>query len=312
MISIVIPTYNCSSYIGEAIESVLAQTLCEHEIIVVDDGSNDATEEIVKRRYPMVRYVRKEQGGVSSARNLGIATACGQYIAFLDADDIWEPGKLKKQIDLFKQRPELGMVFAENSTFDRNNNIVDKGFNKRNRLLKGDVVKNIFLRSYVTTSTVVVKQGVFDAVGVFEELLHAGEDDNMWMRIAMKYPIDLIDEPLVRYRITAGSLSRTHQNLMSGVKKHIELIQTKYLDLYDRLGQAAIKQKYFVVHFDEAYHCFDLKLYQEARTFFRKSMQYKPSDIRSYVYYLSCCFPPSFIQKIKLWKQRLNAKETAR
>lgn len=310
MISVVMPTYNYARYIGEAIDSVLAQTRSDYEIIVIDDGSNDGTGDLIKNKYPMVRYFYTKQNGVSSARNLGIKVSKGEFIAFLDADDVWLPEKLEKQIDVFNKKKEVGMVYTENCSFDKYNRIVDRSLGKREKLMRGDVVRNIFLNSYLTTSTVMVRKAVFDRVGLFEEQLKAAEDDNMWMRIAMEYPIEMIDEPLVRYRITEGSLSRTYSKCIEGVKKNIELIRIKYPDLYQRLGRKSMDNKYYVIYFSEGYNCFTTKEYDAAKVYFKKSMEFNPYKLKSYVYYLSCYFPQGIIDKLKQLKRSLNLKIT--
>ena len=308
MVSIIIPTYSYARYIGEAIDSILSQTFKDFEIIVIDDGSTDGTGDIINKKYPMARYFFKNQGGVSSARNMGITVAKGAFIAFLDADDIWLSEKLEKQIDVFNKQTDVGMVFTEHSTFDKFNRTVDKSFGKREKLMKGDVVRNIFSNSYLTTSTVMVRKEVFDKVGLFEEHLRAAEDDNMWMRIAMDYQIELIDDPLVRYRISEGSLSRTFNNCIEGVKKNIELIRSRYPDLYIRLGQKSIRGKYFVIYFNEGYHCFTNKEYDAAKKHFIKSMSFNPYKVKTYIYYFSSFFSPVIIDKVKQLKRFINCK----
>ncbi len=310
MISIIIPTYNCARYIGEALDSVLAQTRDDYEIIVIDDGSTDGTGDLIKNKYPMVRYFFTEQTGVSSARNLGIKMSKGDLIAFLDADDMWSPDKLEKQVAILDARPDLSMVFTEHCTFNKDKSIINKSFDKRNKLMRGDIVKNIFLNTYLTTSTVMIKKKVFDKVGLFEEQLRAAEDDNMWMRISMEHQIDLIDEPLVHYRITEGSLSRTHRNCIDGVKTNIDLIKAKYPDLYRRLGPRSINNKYYVIYFSEGYYFFTNKEYDAAKVYFKKSIGFNPYKLKTYFYFLSCFLPQEVIDKIKQLKRSIDLKIT--
>lgn len=307
MISVIIPTYNCDKYICEALDSVLCQTCPDYEIIVIDDGSTDTTKAIIESSYHSVRYFYVKNGGVAAARNYGISKARGELIAFLDADDRWLPEKLEKQAALFTQNDTLGMVFTENSFFSEQG-ILSKNVHKRERLMTGDIVKNIFLNSYVVTSTVMVRKKVFDDVGPFEEGLTVAEDDNMWMRIAMKHGVELLDEKLIMYRITEGSLSRNRYNIFSGVKASIELIQNKYPDLYNHLGMSVIRSKYSNLFFSEGYHYFSQGMQEEARLNFKKSYIKNIFNNKSLVYYFSTYLPPSVIEKIKVVKRRLDSE----
>ncbi len=113
IISVVIPTYNRAAFICRAVDSALGQTYAPLEVVVVDDGSKDDTREVLRKYGDRIRYVAKENGGVSSARNVGVREATGEYIAFLDSDDTWVPEKLAVQMDIFRAHPDYGMVLSE-------------------------------------------------------------------------------------------------------------------------------------------------------------------------------------------------------
>lgn len=307
MISVIIPTYNCAPYISEAIDSVLHQTCPDYEVIVIDDGSTDATRSIIENRYHTVRYFYVENNGVASARNYGIAKAHGDLIAFLDADDIWLPEKLEKQKELFNKNEELGMVFTENSYFNEHGIIADK-LNKQDSLMRGDIVRNIFLHSYVVTSTVMVRRSVFDTVGLFEEELSVAEDDNMWMRIGIKYGIALLDEPLVRYRKTTGSLSSNFSAVFIGVNKQVELLKSRYPDLYARIGPLAIRMKYADLYFSEAYRDFSRGNFAVSRTRFIDSYMNNPFRLKPLIFYVSTYLPAQIIEMIRVMKREVNKK----
>jgi len=310
MVSVIIPTYNCDKYICEAIDSVLYQTYPDYEIIVIDDGSTDTTRSMIEAGYNTVRYFYLENNGVAAARNFGISMAQGELIAFLDADDKWLPTKLEKQVKYFQNDDRLGMVFTENSFFnDRGTTQVR--VNKRDSLMHGDIVRNIFLNSYVATSTVMVRKSVFEAVGLFEEELAVAEDDNMWMRIGMKYNIELIDETLAQYRITEGSLSSNKHSIYHGVRSNILIIRSKYPDMYQRLGALAIKKKYSNLLFSEGYDCFSNCKYSEARSNFIKSYLNYPFKLEPLYYVISTFLPLCVIEKIQYAKRHLKKMANA-
>jgi glycosyltransferase involved in cell wall biosynthesis len=302
MISVIIPTYNSDKFIGDTIRSVLHQTCTDYEIIVIDDGSTDSTKKIIENNFSQARYFYIPNQGVSKARNYGIRRARGEFIAFLDADDLWLPEKLEKQLEVFKNDPELMLVFTENLDFDTD------GFRKtvylkKERLMKGDVVKNIFLYSNVTTSTVMVRKQVFQETGDFDESLKVAEDDNLWMRIALKFRIQLLDEVLVHYRWTENSLSRSADNLLDGVLKNIELIEDRYPDLKRRLGRVVLRRKKSDIYSSYGYYLFSSGNYSMSRRYYLSSIFLYPK-IKRIIYCIVSLFPPSVIEKTKNIKRR--------
>ena len=302
MISVIIPTYNSTKYIGEAINSVLRQTFTDYEIIVVDDGSTDNIKEIIDNNFPQVRYYYLPHRGVSRARNYGIQRARGEFIAFLDADDLWLPEKLEKQIGVFNADQELMLVFTEHRFFD-SNGIREATFSKKERLMTGDIVKNIFLYSHVALPTVMVRKNVFQEIGYFEENLNVAEDDNLWIRIALKFRIHLLDEVLVHCRMTENSLSRITSNVVTGVLKNVELIENKYPDLRKRLGRVNIRRKKSYIYSDYGYFYFSNGDYETSRRCYLKSITYYP-NISSLIYMFFSHFPTSIIEKVRVYKRK--------
>jgi glycosyltransferase involved in cell wall biosynthesis len=302
MISVIIPTYNSDKFISEAISSVLRQTYTDYEIIVVDDGSTDSTKEIIENNFPEVSYFYTTNQGVSRARNYGIQRARGEFIAFLDADDLWLPEKLEKQIGVFNADQELMLVFTEHRFFDANG-IREATFSKKERLMKGDVVKNIFLHSHVALPTVMVRKNIFQEIGYFEEDLNVAEDDNLWIRIALKFRIHLLDEVLVHCRMTENSLSRTTTNVVTGVLKNVELIEKKYPDLRKRLGRVNIHRKKSYIYSDYGYFYFSSGDYEMSRRYYLKSITYYP-NISSLIYLFISFFPTSIIEKVRVYKRK--------
>ena len=170
---------------------------------------------------------------------------------------------------LFDSDDKAGMIFTENSSFDENGMIKGE-MNKRQKLMQGDIVKNIFLNSYITTSSVMVKKSVFDSIGMFEEDLAIAEDDNMWMRIAMVHKVLLLDEPLVLYRVRQDSLCSNYREVIKGVVNNIDLLRSKYPHIFQRVGHSAIRSKYSVLHFCEGYQLFSNNDFETANSFQEK------------------------------------------
>lgn len=193
-ISVIIPTYNRCWILKEAIDSVLSQKFSDIEIIVVDDGSTDATNELLSTYGDQVTSIFQENKGVSAARNVGISIARGDYITFLDSDDMWLTEKLSSQHEFFQSHPDA-YICQTDEIWIRNGVRV----NPKNRHKKpsGMIFEPSLQLCLVSPSAVMIKKSLFDAVGLFNESFPACEDYDLWLRIGLYYPIYLIDKQLV-------------------------------------------------------------------------------------------------------------------
>ena len=194
LVSVIIPTYNRSSFVLEALDSVLKQTIEDFELIVVDDGSTDETEKALAQYQGRFIYHLQGNQGVSAARNRGIQTARGKWIAFLDDDDLWMPEKLETQIRFFSQNPKA-MICQTEEIWIRNGRRVNP--RKKHQKFSGDIFAPSLLLCLVSPSAVMIKRELFEQVGCFDETLPACEDYDLWLRISAQFPIFLIDRPLV-------------------------------------------------------------------------------------------------------------------
>ncbi len=193
-ISIIIPIWNRVTLISRAIDSVLAQTHLPDEIIVVDDGSTDNTSDMINRQYPQVRLLFQENKGVSSARNLGIKAAQGEWIAFLDSDDEWKPEKIDKQMKTILDNPDH-LICHTNETWVRHGVRVNPM--QKHQKHGGYIFQRCLPLCIISPSSVMIHRSVFDDVGVFDESLPACEDYDLWLRICAKYPVLYLNEELI-------------------------------------------------------------------------------------------------------------------
>lgn len=207
-ISVVIPSYNRANYILETVTSVLRQSSRDFEIIIVDDGSTDNTREILADlvNENLVRYIFQENSGESAARNCGISKSKGEYIAFLDSDDLFLPKKLEKQATFMDENPGIGLVHCWYSKFSDENQ--DLGRRNTSRY-SGWVYPEMLLTWQVllSPSCIMVRSNVLEDVGPFDVDQYWGADLDMWRRIAKKYQFGLIPEVLTMVRVHAGNLS---------------------------------------------------------------------------------------------------------
>lgn len=192
-VSVIIPTYNRSAFLKEAVESVLAQSAGADEVIVVDDGSTDETPRVLEAFGPSVRSLRRENSGVSAARNAGIEAARGEWLAFLDSDDLWRPRKLEKQLAYLSVRPDIRICQVEEIWIRNGKRLNPK---KHHTKPTGFCFAALLERCLVSPSGVMIHREVLKDVGLFDETLPACEDYDLWLRIGCRYAIGLVEEPL--------------------------------------------------------------------------------------------------------------------
>jgi glycosyltransferase involved in cell wall biosynthesis len=194
LVSVIIPTYNRGWILNEAIDSVLSQGFDDFELIVVDDGSTDNTQDILDGYARDITVIRQDNRGVSAARNAGIDSASGQFIAFLDSDDLWLPGKLSLQVDFFNSNPEALICQTEEIWIKNGKRVNPK---KHHKKFSGMIFRHSLPLCIVSPSAVMLKKSLLDKTGVFDESFPACEDYDLWLRISCKYPVFLIDTPLI-------------------------------------------------------------------------------------------------------------------
>jgi glycosyltransferase involved in cell wall biosynthesis len=194
LISVIIPTYNRRGFLLQAVESVFKQTFADYELLVIDDGSTDGTGESLKPFKNKLVYLYQENRGVSAARNSGLQAACGEWIAFLDSDDWWQPNKLETQMRFFSEHPQAAVCQTDEIWIRRGRRVNPQ---KKHRKFSGEIFAPSLIRCLVSPSAVMIKRSLFDAVGFFDESLPACEDYDLWLRISCKHPIYLLQEPLV-------------------------------------------------------------------------------------------------------------------
>jgi glycosyltransferase involved in cell wall biosynthesis len=218
LVSVVIATYNMGHYLPEAVRSVLAQSYLNVDVQIVDDGSTDDTPTIVRQwdAHPRVRLHRQSNAGQAHAKNQGIALSRGDFIAFLDADDVWLPEKLARQMPLFAGRPEVGVVYSGYERMDGEGRPLPKG---PTRMHRGRVSGALLIENFVPFPSAVVRRERLERHGAFDETLGMGIDYDLWLRLSAHCQFDFIAEPTVRYRIWPGQMSKNYrQRYESGIR----------------------------------------------------------------------------------------------
>jgi glycosyltransferase involved in cell wall biosynthesis len=215
-VSIVVATYNYAHFLPHALDSILAQTISDWEVIIVDDGSTDGTAEVVRPYLEdsRFRYHCTSHVGQPATKNLGVRAAQGRYIAFLDADDVWHSEKLARQLPLLEANWSVGVVYSRTQSIDAVGRVI--GVDTR-QMHRGVVLQAMCLDNFVSFSSTIVRREVFDAVGLFDESIPLAIDYDLWLRAALHCEFDYVDALLVQYR-------RGHANLSCRGEERLQIV----------------------------------------------------------------------------------------
>jgi glycosyltransferase involved in cell wall biosynthesis len=283
-VSVVIPTYNRTHFIIEAIQSVLDQTFQDFEIVVVDDGSTDNTKDVVDSfQDPRIKYIYQENRGVAAARNTGISASIGEYIAFLDSDDVLLKNALEKKVQVLDRYPEVAFSYGKANVMDENGHLLRLSKKKQEYFCvrKGSEQIRKFLIIYgncIGGSGAMVRRRCLYEVGLFDSTFrHGSEDFDLWVRLAKRYAVAYIEQPV-------GVIVRRHPNRMSNARDlgEIEKSNSRILEgVFNdtKLGTVFSSQRpkaYFHLHLrlaSDAYEGRDLKT---ARKYLFKALKIHP------------------------------------
>ena len=230
LVSVILPTHNRRDLLRESIQSVLAQTYQNFELIVIDDGSSDGTRELVQSVAPSARYVWQRPSGVAAARNRGLREAHGHLIAFQDSDDLWHAEKLARQVAVFRDRPDVGVVCTAERLIDEQGNVIGGQWKQ---LHSGQVTERLFESDFVVMPSAVVRRTVVDQVKEFDTRLRITSDYQFWLRASLVTRFAFLSEPLVDERCAP--------NRLTAAKAEGLLFQYHMLKhFYDELGGSKV------------------------------------------------------------------------
>lgn len=282
LVSIVIPVYNGSDFLVEAIESALHQTYQNIEVLVINDGSNDnnETEKICKLYGEKIRYFHKENGGVATALNLGIKKSKGKYFSWLSHDDVFKPHKIEKQIAVIKKNPNVKIVCSDFEIFHQ-----EKQITEPRRLKNSEVFKNgrDILDNWLDFCTFLIEIDCFKKVGYFDHKLKTIQDLEMQMRLITNFPIFPINETL--------SIRREHigQDSKIKLKFHLKELDNYFINLHQKYGVNFFKknnESRFLTYFHLAVKIMKMSCKKSARYFYFKALMEKPFSPRLFLLFL--------------------------
>lgn len=286
-ISVIIPTYNRADLLPGAVESVLNQTFADFELLIVDDGSTDNTKAVVGgliKRDSRIKYLRQNHSGAPARpTNAGIRKAGGKYVAFLDDDDEWLPGKLKSQAALFSRFGKLGLVGCALEIVFEGGDFIRVGYSEQPKNYLTDLLRQNFLYS---ASSVMADKIVFFRAGMFDEALKNGQDWDMWIRIAEAgYDFAFVPEVQFKYYVHQKSIS--NMSSQSEIENDLDRIFNKYRSYY-----RADKKLHSIKLGYDGIRYFRMNEFKKARKKFLHSIVVYPLNIKSHIYFaIALCGP---------------------
>jgi len=283
-VSVIMPTYNRANFIGEAIRSVLIQDLKDWELIIIDDGSIDDTKQIVKtNKDPRIRYIYQKNKGRSAARNKAIAMAKGEYLAFLDSDDLFLAGKLKKQVEFLDKNKDFGMVYTSAYNIDEKGKILDFVYRATQ---SGHIYKDVafLLPVVIALPTVMARKENIRSLHGFDQKMDRFEDTDMWRRMAQKYRIYAMKEPLTKIRMHPGNQMEHPQKFFTALNYYVEKIFREDEELEwsykRRLAAVFYRHYYFALRKNPQWRHY-------SSLFLKRSLVYWPLWPIFYLFYLT-------------------------
>ena len=312
-VSIIMPVLNGEKYIVEALDSILAQTYKNYELVAVDDGSTDRTKEILHEygKKLELRYVHHPVcKGICVSVNDGVRNSTGEYITFLDHDDVWFPHLLETQVGHLESHPDVGMVHSDFQTIDAGGKIIEESVARcrDRRRPSGEVFRQLFMDSFIAASSSLIRKECFDRLGGFDESLHWG-DYHMWLRIGRHYKIDYVPDVLTKYRQHTSQSTRSFDGrpdqdsvAMLAIKKLLD----QYPELRAELGEKTIRRRMAMMYFDMAYYWLWNGMAANARVCLAHAIRRWPTKSEYYVTYAASLLPNASAKAMRKGWHRLR------
>jgi glycosyltransferase involved in cell wall biosynthesis len=297
-VTVIVPSLNQGQYIGEALDSIFAQTYKDYEVIVVDGGSTDGTAAAVGRYGDKVLFFRQSGKGVSRAKNQALERARGRFIAFLDADDAWYPDKLARQVALLEDHPEYGFCSSDVDFFDETGITIRSAIGAEKKPRSGMVFDDLFANNFISSATIILRRECFEKVGRFDEEIFYAEDTEMWIRVAKEFSLGYISESLSRYRVRPEARSQSFARHYASLALSYGKLKGLYPD-YFAARPALLRSAYFNLYRRWAYRHFAVGEYAEARKIYLRALRYAPLDRSAWVHLVASYLPRGIIERLK-------------
>lgn len=281
-VSVIIPAYKGAAFIAQSIDSVLAQSYPDIELIIVNDGSPDNSAAIIQPYLvdPRVKYIEQQNAGVAAARNTGIRDAAGEYIALVDQDDLWLPDKLARQVEYLDAHPEIALVHSNIYFVDEAGERIPNPEWAWVAPSSGRVLPELVQRNSICTCTVLMRKSALEQAGLFRQELAPADDWDLWLRIAARHPIGFVDAVTACYRVHPENESR---NLLKMQEAEIRVVETFMREYPGAVGTAITRAKLFSLYSEAARLLERFGRHAEARGYWLRALRAHPAAREPYV-----------------------------
>ena len=292
LVSVVMPTFNRRKYLGEAIDSVINQSIDDWELLIIDDGSTDDTEEFLRGAYldSRIRYFKQENQGQSVARNKGIANSCGTFICFLDSDNRWYPNKLERQLEEFQNHPNVAMVYGDSKIINAAGEIISC---KNISRYSGRVTAKLLADNFISMNTTMTRSQVLKDIGGFNTNNHWDEDYDLWLSISIGSKFLYVPDYFGEYRIMGGQISDDKESRIQANERLIFKFVSENPSVVSDIEK---KQAFSKFYQRWAYLARSEERYKDAMGHYFYSIKYSPFRTSAYF---------GLMKNIVLWGARI-------
>ncbi len=296
-VSVIMPVYNGERFVADAIQSVLDQNFEDFELICVNDGSTDSSQEIIDSfADPRLKRLSQKNLGQASARNIGIRFSTGDFISFLDQDDIYLPSCIEERLKYFQKFSDAIFVYNDSIIIDEDDHMIESSI-LRYRIVQpvsGRCFRELFLDgTFIAPSAVMVKKEIFDDIGVFDETLWGADDYDLWLRIAYKNFLYFLSSSLIKYRVHSHNFSKKTLHMEERTALALEKAAENVPDIEKIIGKSALRRRLYQACFDVAYRALTADELDTGRYWLKKAWRWgrRPKSLFLLLVTTACLWP---------------------
>jgi glycosyltransferase involved in cell wall biosynthesis len=307
LVSVIVTCFNAGDFVSKAVDSAIAQTHSQLEIIVIDDGSTDDSQQLLQKYGSKIKYERQPNRGLSAARNRGISIANAKYIAFLDADDVWVKEKIELQMDLFHRHPNVGLVHTDFYFVDEQSGRCWQRMDDWGGAFVGQCYRRLFLGNQLCVSSVLVRRACLPGANPFDEKIQRPtvQDYELWLTMAKGTDFGFIDRPLVYYRKHEHNASKNMRAMIEDELYVLHKHSTGLRPLCVGMSGDTINERLHQLYFDLGCLAWNEGRLNCSKTQLIHALSYRPFHLYAWLLRIGCDLPLNWAARLRRLKQRM-------